>query len=104
MSAGRFQLAEGGPSECPGLSDQKYILKLSPPCKFIDILIINGKQTQVTVWFRLLIISLKIIQSREFPGGPVARSLPFTASSKSSIPAGGTKILQAVRPKQYIKL
>ena len=70
----------------------------APLCKLIDILIINGKQTQVTVWFRLLIISLKIIQSRAFSGGPVA-SLSFTESGESSIPGGGTEIPQAVRPK-----
>ena len=42
--------------------------------------------------------------SREFPGGPVARSLPFTASGESSIPGGGTKIPQGCAAKKMHKI
>ena len=42
--------------------------------------------------------------SRDFPGGPVAKTSPSNAGSAGSIPGHGAKIPHASRPKnQHIK-
>ena len=35
---------------------------------------------------------VKIIETRDFPGGPVVKNLPCSAEDLSSIPGQGTKI------------
>ena len=42
----------------------------------------------------------KIKKTRDFPGGPVVRTLRFHCRGSGSIPGQGTKILQAAKPKQ----
>ena len=37
---------------------------------------------------------------RDFPGGPVVKTLPSNARGAGSIPGGGVKIPRALKPKK----
>ena len=41
-------------------------------------------------------ITLKILQVRDFPGGPVVKNLPCNAGDTGSVPGQGTKIQHAM--------
>ena len=48
----------------------------------------------------------KVVQDetyRDFPGGPVVKTLPSNAETEGLIPGQGTKILQALWPKKKKK-
>ena len=42
---------------------------------------------------------LKKVSFRDFPDGPVVKTLPSSAGGAGSIPGGGTRIPHASRPK-----
>ena len=48
-------------------------------------------------------ITLKNRNSADFPGGPVVKTLPFSARGSGSIPGWKTKILRAVGRSQKVK-
>ena len=76
-----------------GLATEIYILNGS----------INDKAIEEIKWNHIK-CSIKTREDRDFPGGPVVKTLPSSSGSAGSIPGQGSKIPHASWPKnQNIK-